>query len=67
MPGPHGPSRGEHLFRLGASLAGLLLLGAAFALNGLPRSLAAFEVVLFGGAFFGGSAAWSGWRLWKGR
>ncbi|MGR3542390.1 MAG: hypothetical protein ACU0BS_13330 [Hasllibacter sp.] len=63
----YGPGRGEHWFRLSASLAGLAFLGLAFALNGLPRSLAAFETVLFGGAFFGGSALWSGWKLWTAR
>jgi len=32
-------------------------------MRGLPSGPALFEVVGFGGAFFGGSAIWSGWKL----
>lgn len=61
----YGPSRGEHVFRLIFSLAGLGLLAVAIAINGLPEGPGLVEVVGFGGSFFGGSAIWSGWKLWR--
>lgn len=61
-----GPSRGEWWFRLGFSLIGLVLLGVALAVHGLPRGPALVEVVGVAGLFFGGTALWSAWRLWKG-
>jgi hypothetical protein len=61
----HGPSRGELKFRLAASLAGLALMAAALVYRGVPSGPAFVEVVGIAGAFFGGSAIWSGWRLMK--
>ncbi|MFD1344586.1 hypothetical protein [Litorisediminicola beolgyonensis] len=60
-----GPSRGELIFRLCFSLAGLALLGAAIAVRGWPQGPALFEVIGVAGLFFGGTAVWSAWRLWK--
>lgn len=61
----HGPGRGELLFRLLFSLAGLAFLGAAVALHGLPSGPAFVEIGLLAGGFFGGTAAWTAWRLLK--
>jgi hypothetical protein len=54
-----GPSRGEILFRLWASVAGLVLLAGALLLRGLPGGPAMFEIVAIAGAFFGGTLIWS--------
>ncbi len=59
-----GPSRGELKFRLIASLAGLAFLIGGFARTGI-FGIASLEIVIIGGAFFGGSALWSAWQLWK--
>lgn len=61
----YGPTRGEHVFRLVASLAGLCLLGFALWLKGAEAGPAMMEVVGVGGAFLLGSAGWSGWKLLK--
>lgn len=60
-----GPTRGEHKLRLGISLAGLALLIAGYASNGI-NGIASLEIAIFGGAFFVGSAIWSAMRLRKG-
>jgi hypothetical protein len=54
-----GPSRGELLFRLAVSLAGLALLAAALMLRGLPEGPGFVEVVGVAGLFFGGTAVLS--------
>lgn len=61
----HGPTRGEHRFRLIASLFGLALMVFAIVWrwDDLGGSVAVVEVVIFATAFFGGSAVWSGWKL----
>lgn len=61
-----GPTRGEHRLRLGISLVGLVMLGLALTLHGIPKGPALVEVIGVGGLFFGGSAIWSGWKLWQG-
>ena len=58
-----GPSRGELWFRLAAGVAGTAAVIAAVAFGDLD--IAAVEVVAIAGAFFGGSAVWSAWRLWR--
>jgi xanthosine utilization system XapX-like protein len=50
-----GPTRGELVFRLAFSVAGLALLGVALALHGLPEGPALIEVVGLAGVFFGGT------------
>ncbi|MES2665409.1 MAG: hypothetical protein V4712_04865 [Pseudomonadota bacterium] len=60
-----GPTRGELWGRLLFSLAGLALLAAALFIRGLPSGPALVEVVGLASVFFGGTAVWSGWRLWK--
>ena len=60
-----GPTRGEHIFRLSAGIAGLALLGVTLAVMGVPQGPALVELFGFGGLFFAGSAAWSGWKLAK--
>lgn len=62
----YGPSRGELLFRLAFSLAGLVFLGAALAIHGVPTGPAFVELGLIAGGFLGGSAALSAWRLIRG-
>ncbi|WP_224816302.1 hypothetical protein [Hasllibacter sp. MH4015] len=61
-----GPGRGEHKLRLAISLAGLTLLTLAYARNGIG-GIASLEIAIIGAAFFGGSALWSAWQLWKDR
>jgi hypothetical protein len=62
-----GPSRGEHKLRLAVSLAGLALMAAALSTHGIANAAAMVEVVGIAGLFFGGSAAFSAWRLWTDR
>ena len=59
-----GPSRGELKFRLVASLAGLAFLIGAYASHGIS-GIASLGIAIIGGGFFGGSALWSAWKLWK--
>lgn len=54
-----GPTRGEHLFRLIFSLAGLAFIGVLFAVHGIPRGPGLVEVVGIVGTFFGGTAFFS--------
>ncbi|NUB44884.1 hypothetical protein GEU84_010850 [Fertoebacter nigrum] len=61
------PPRRELWLRLAISVAGLALLVTALALRGIPEGPAFVEVVGVAGAFFGGSAIWCGWKLWKTR
>jgi hypothetical protein len=58
----YGPTRGELWFRLGFSLAGLVLLGFAFRLHGFG-GMAMNEVFVIATVFFAGTAGWSVWRL----
>ncbi|MDJ0821649.1 MAG: hypothetical protein QNJ09_07565 [Paracoccaceae bacterium] len=60
-----GPTRGELIFRLCFSLAGLALLGVAIAVRGISNSAALVEVVGIAGAFFGGTAIWTLTKLRK--
>ena len=66
MANKYGPTRGELWFRLVAGLVGMALLIAAISARGMPSGPALFEVIGIGGAFFGGTAGLSAWRLWKG-
>jgi hypothetical protein len=59
-----GPTRGELKLRLAISLGGLALLAGAYGANGIG-GIASLEIALIGGGFFGGSALWTAWRLWK--
>lgn len=59
-----GPSRGELKLRLVLSLAGLAFLVGGFLRTGI-FGIASLEIAIIGGAFFGGSALWSAWKLWK--
>jgi len=58
-----GPDRSEHRIRLGVSLAGLATLIWIIA-SGRMTGFAWAEVGAVAGLFFGGSAVWSGWKLW---
>ncbi|MDJ0994722.1 MAG: hypothetical protein QNI90_14190 [Dinoroseobacter sp.] len=66
MPDRFGPARGELWFRLIFSLFGLALMGFALVYRGLG-GIAWVEVVLIASAFFGGTALWTGTRLWRTR
>jgi hypothetical protein len=59
----YGPSRGELIFRLVFSLAGLVFLAVALAIHGVPTGPAFVELGLLAGGFLGGTAVWSAWRL----
>ena len=59
----HGPKRGELLFRFCFSLAGLGLLIGAVLVRGIANSAALVEVIGIAGLFFGGSALWTGYKL----
>lgn len=61
-----GPSRGELWFRLIFSLFGLALMAFALVYRGIG-GIAWIEIVLIAFAFFGGSALWTGMRLWRSR
>ena len=63
----HGPSKGEHRFRLVASLLALALFGAAAWTRGIAINIVTVELAAITLAFFGGSAAWSAWHLWRDR
>lgn len=60
-----GPGRKELWFRLGFSLAGLVLLAVVVAVRGVGNAAALVEVVGIAGAFFGGTAVWTIWKLRK--
>lgn len=62
-----GPTRGELWFRLAFSLVGLCLMLAAIRYRGAPQGIALVEVIGIAGAFFGGTAIWSAWKLWRSR
>lgn len=61
-----GPTRGELIFRLCFSLAGLVLMIAAILYRGIS-GIAALEIVGIAGAFFGGTAIWTIRQLLKTR
>ena len=63
----YGPTPGEHRFRLIASLAALILFAVAVWVRGVAINIVTVELAVITVAFFGGSALWSGWHLWKGR
>lgn len=52
-------SRGEVLFRLWFSLAGLILLGVVVMVRGIANAPALVEVFGVAGLFFGGTLIWS--------
>jgi succinate-acetate transporter protein len=54
----YGPSQGELKLRLGISIFGLGLMAVALLTRGFG-GIAAVEVVLIAGTFFGGTAVWS--------
>lgn len=58
----YGPTRGEHTLRLVISIFGLGLMVFALLTRGFG-GIAMIEVLLIAGTFFGGTAAWSAWRL----
>ena len=55
----YGPTRGDLLFRLAVSLAGLAILAAAIAYRGWPRGPGGWEAVGIAGLFFGGTTVWT--------
>lgn len=61
-----GPDRTEHHIRLAVSVIGLAVLIWIIA-SGRMSGFAWVEVGAVAGLFFGGSALWSGWKLWTGR
>lgn len=58
----YGPTRGEWKLRLAVSVFGLGLMAAALLIRGVD-GIAALEVVVIAGCFFGGTAVWSAWAL----
>lgn len=51
-----GPSRGEWIFRLVFSIAGMGMIAALIAIRGIPKGPALVEVVGIAGLFFAGTA-----------
>lgn len=51
----YGPTRGEWIFRLVFSLAGLAFIGVLFAVRGIPNGPGLVEVVGIAGLFFAGT------------
>lgn len=60
----YGPKRGELKLRLAVSVLGLAMMAAALMIRGVG-GIAALEVVLIAGTFFGGTAVWSAWALMR--
>lgn len=61
----YGPSRSELRFRLLVGLLGVALtIGAAFYITATSGAHLG-ELLVFGLGFFGGTALWSGWTLYK--
>ena len=60
----YGPSKREHQLRLAVSVVGLCLVAIAI-WRMEAFGPAAFEALVIGGAFMGGSAVWSGLKLCK--
>jgi hypothetical protein len=60
-----GPSRGEHKIRLAISLAGLAVMAATLAIQGVGNAAAMVEVIGIAGLFIGASAVLSARHLWK--
>ena len=58
-----GPTRAEMIFRISMSILGLILLGAAVALRGIPDEFFSLLLLTAATTFFLGSAAISGLRL----
>jgi hypothetical protein len=58
----YGPSRGELKLRFAISVFGLGMMAFALVTRGFG-GIAAVEVVLIAGTFFGGTALWSAWSL----
>ncbi|WP_415401546.1 hypothetical protein [Tateyamaria sp. SN3-11] len=66
MKNKHGPTRSDLKFRLGFSLIGLAMVGAALVYRGIPQGPGGWEAIGLGTLFFGGTFAWSLWKLIKG-
>ena len=62
----HRTSRGELLFRLWFSLAGLGLMVAGLVYRGLPVGPAGYEAIGAAAIFFGGTCGWTVFKLWRG-
>ncbi|MXQ09356.1 hypothetical protein GQ651_16035 [Alphaproteobacteria bacterium GH1-50] len=63
----YGPTKGEHRFRLVASLLALVLFGIAAWTRGIALNIVTVELGVITIAFFGGSALWSARALWRDR
>lgn len=63
MSKKYGPSRGELLFRLALSVVGLSGVAAALIYRGLPSGPGGWEAIGISTVFFGGTTAWSLWKL----
>ncbi|MBU9699161.1 hypothetical protein GU927_015020 [Rhodobacteraceae bacterium HSP-20] len=63
----YGPTRGEHLFRLIFSLAGLAFIGVLIAVRGVPKGPGLVEVVGIAGVFFAGTVVLSARALLRGK
>ena len=60
------PSRREYMIRLIVGLSGVALtIGAALYLRATSEAHLG-ELWIFGLGFFGGTAIWSGWKIWNG-
>jgi len=61
----YGPTRGDLVFRLAFSVAGLALMIGGLIYRGLPIGAAGWEAIGIAAVFFGGTTAWTLWKLVK--
>ncbi|MEM8578440.1 MAG: hypothetical protein AAGF60_11345 [Pseudomonadota bacterium] len=63
MTNKFGPTRKDLMFRLAFSVAGLAFMIGALIYRGLPIGAAGWEAIGISTVFFGGTAAWTLWKL----
>lgn len=63
MSNKYGPTRSDLMFRFWFSAVGLALLIGALAFRGMPTGPAGWEAIGLATLFFGGTFAWTIWKL----
>ncbi|MEL7098026.1 MAG: hypothetical protein AAGM84_04285 [Pseudomonadota bacterium] len=65
MKNKYGPTRGDLMFRLTFSVLGLAAVIGALLYRGLPTGPGGWEAIGIATIFFGGTFAWTMWKLIK--